>query len=61
MTKETRVSGGAYAIQESQIKHLEGRLLTLVESSLPTEQAVAMKSLVSQEVWNGTYILGNTK
>ena len=48
-----QTSSGGYFIKESQIKYLEGRLLTLIEAlGLEKNQVVSLKSLVSQEVWD---------
>lgn len=44
---------GGYVIRESQIKHLEGVLLTHLESmGLTDKQERAAKSLISQAVWD---------
>jgi len=47
--------GWCYAIQEYQLSHLEGRLLTLMESlGLRDTQEKAIKDLVKNEVWGLT-------
>ena len=47
--------GWCYGIQEYQLSHLEGRLLTLMESlGLRDTQEKAIKDLVKNEVWNLT-------
>lgn len=43
-------TSGAYVIREEQLKHLEGRLLTMVEAFGVTNEAA--KSLISQEIWD---------
>ena len=44
--------GHGYIIQEGNLQYLEGRLLTILETvGLPTNQEIALKSLVKSEVW----------
>lgn len=47
--------GWCYAIEEYRLSHLEGRLLTLMESlGLRDTQEKAIKDLVKNEVWRLT-------
>lgn len=59
MSKHTRGEvntvgyGSGYIIQEYSVQHLEGRLLTLLESlGLPDKQETAAKGLFRQEAWS---------
>lgn len=45
--------GSGYVLEEYQLSHLEGRILTLIESwGLRETQEKACKDLVRNELWN---------
>ena len=51
--KELNVGyGSGYVITDEELRHLEGRLLTLIESiGLKDTQEKAVKDLIRNEVW----------
>lgn len=64
--RDTVSYGPGSVFDDSHFSHLEGRLLTILESiGLPEGQEKAVKDLVRSELWitfgHGSYITGNQR